>query len=158
MSILFFIYRLFRGTSKSLGRLIAATGIFYTLLLIVSIFTYFFVCNPPEASWSISRRIQPDVKCLDFRSLILSLGIVYAIGDVWLLLLPLRRIWQLQLPVRSRAGLIFVLSLGSGACVGAILKCVFIDGIYNTYDPTCKFSCFLPRTRPYTPLFPNLSK
>jgi hypothetical protein len=138
MSIVAFLYRLVRETPTYLTTTLHATSAFYTLLYIASVLSYSFVCNPISANWSILIRIQPTTHCLDFNNIILIPAILYVVGDFWLLLLPLPTIWHLKLRRGSKYGVLFVLSLGILACVGAIMKVIYLGGLYNTWDPSCK--------------------
>lgn len=58
-----------------------------------------FSCNPIAASWD--KTIQ-DAKCLPFLSTELASGITSVLLDFWTLIIPIPRLWRLQMkPVRK---------------------------------------------------------
>jgi hypothetical protein len=94
-------------------------------------------CSPVPAVWSILIKLEPGTKCLDTTRIISVIGILYAAGDVWLLVLPIPKFCSLKLPWISKLGLLFIMSLGASACVGSVIKVVYLKGLYDTWDPSC---------------------
>jgi hypothetical protein len=136
LSILLFYRRLTPPTAVRMRRLITATIIFFLVFIFVSCSLIIFSCKPLSASWNLDVKILPASHCMSLHKLILALSLVYTVGDIWMLLLPMPMVWKLQLPKRTKIGIIFIFSLGGIACASSVLKMVYIDGVYNTFDPT----------------------
>src|ERR1700709_636993 len=126
MSIVAFLFRLVGKTSHKTRTVLYCTAVFYTLLYAASVLMFSLECSPVSAVWSILLKLDPGTKCLDTTRIISVVGIFYAVGDVWLLVLPIPKICSLKLPWALKLGLLFVMSLGASACVGAIIKVVYL--------------------------------
>jgi hypothetical protein len=146
ISIVFFLARLFSPMNTLKKWLIYGTFAFYTVLVVVSILIFVFACRPISAGWDLAVRVQ-HYQYLDLEAVVLSMGVTYAIGDVWLLVLPIHQVLQLKMSPRKKASVIIVFAFGAIACAGAVLKCAYIPPVFNSYDPTCKcFCCQSPST------------
>ena len=84
------------------------------------------ICIPVSAAWTY---VPPDIKyqgwvdlgpggggvqprCLDEAALAYSTPVINALTDLVVWLLPLKLVWDLQLPRRQKVGLLVVLGMG----------------------------------------------
>jgi hypothetical protein len=140
MSIVAFLYRLFGTISKSMKLLLVFTAVFYSLLLVSSVFAYVFSCFPVAASWEILVRFLPSTHCVNIYAMMVSLACVQLAGDCWLLILPIPLIWRLKLSLPRRIGFGCIMSIGAFACLGAFFKVYGMRGVFDSWDPSCKFA------------------
>lgn len=99
-------------------RLFAVNKPFYTLLyalcgvigayFLVAIFGIIFAYNPVHAQWM---QWIPHTN-IDFKQFLLSIGIVNALLDIIVLLVPQRSVWSLQLTWQRRLLVSLVFMLG----------------------------------------------
>jgi len=72
-------------------------------------FATIFQCVPIAASWDKS----VEAECTDSTAFWYAWCIINIVTDVAILALPVREVWQLQLPSREKIGLLAVFSLGA---------------------------------------------
>jgi hypothetical protein len=136
LSILLFFKRLANRSSRLMDISInVCFGIAAVITLLPLLFTT-FACKPIAASWSIVQYVSPDRKCLDQAAILLALSIIHVVFDFALLLIPIRLIWKVQLPLRARVSLIIMFCFGSLACVFAIMRLLYINQSFNSFDFT----------------------
>lgn len=137
LSITAFLYRLIGRTSRIKRILLHITTILLILQFLNQIFVYVFACKPISAGWDLDVRLT-GYKCDNVPLEIFALAIVYIVMDVWLLVLPIHTVWNLQLPLRTRIGVTWVFTFGIVACAGAIYKTVYVYSVFDSFDPNCK--------------------
>jgi len=69
------------------------------------------------------------------------------VSDFIIFLWPIMPLWQIQLPLAQRLHLITVFAFGVFTCVGGILKAVWVQEYFKTWDTTCESSIFLRRSQ-----------
>ncbi|KAF1812341.1 hypothetical protein P152DRAFT_33130 [Eremomyces bilateralis CBS 781.70] len=134
LSITAFLYRLISPVFKTKRILLHCTVVFIFLEFAITGFLHIFAYKPISAGWDI------DVRLAGFTSINVPLGIfigsiVYLITDVWLLIIPIHTVWTLRLSIWRRIGITWVFAFGSVACVGAILKTIYVYPLFDSYDP-----------------------
>jgi hypothetical protein len=139
LSITAFLYRLLGVASTTKRILLHFTVVFLIIEFLVQIFAYIFACKPISAGWDMEVRLA-GYTSLNLPLEIYILTVIYLLTDVWLFVLPIHSIWTLQLPLRTRIGVTWVFLFAGVACGGAILKTVYVYRVFNSFDPTCKFS------------------
>ncbi|OGM41502.1 hypothetical protein ABOM_008923 [Aspergillus bombycis] len=119
-SLLVFIMRLFptrfiQVAGKSLLLFIAAFTISGTLALV-------FQCRPVQAAYD---KTIPDASCYPTETsyaILMMQGVIMFVLDVMILVLPMRPIWQLQMPLKKRLLVIGLLCVGFTACIAALVR------------------------------------
>ncbi|ORY10943.1 hypothetical protein BCR34DRAFT_614882 [Clohesyomyces aquaticus] len=135
MSIAASLYRFIGLSSRPKRILMHATSLLLILQFLVQVLAYVFAYSPISAGWNMDVRIA-GFKSIDLALEIFVLTIVYLLTDVWLLVLPIYTIWNLQLPTRARVGVLWIFVFGFVACVGAVVKTVFVRRTFESWDPT----------------------
>ncbi|KAK5148889.1 hypothetical protein LTR04_000378 [Oleoguttula sp. CCFEE 6159] len=91
--------------------------------------------SPVEAYWTF-----PPIKgskCLDEGTVTLAAGVINCVADLLVTVLPIPIIMQLQMPIRQRIGVIFLLSLGFIVTIAGVVRTYFIwKSLVNSYDET----------------------
>jgi hypothetical protein len=111
VSILLFYRRLF-GKRKRLQQIVLGFIAFHILFAVASILTYAFMCWPVSAYWDLEQRTN---SCPTFKkalTMYMTLRSVTVTCDIALLLLPMKMVWDLQIPARQRLGLVCLFALG----------------------------------------------
>ncbi|KAE8374064.1 hypothetical protein BDV26DRAFT_284574 [Aspergillus bertholletiae] len=119
-SLLVFIMRIFptrfvQIAGKSLLVFIACFTISGTLALV-------FQCRPIQAAYDKS---ISDYSCYSPQTsyaILMTQGVIMFVLDVTILVLPMRPIWQLQMPLKKRLLIIGLLCIGFTACVAALVR------------------------------------
>ncbi|ORY11144.1 hypothetical protein BCR34DRAFT_514285 [Clohesyomyces aquaticus] len=115
-------------------------------LVIFMLFTFFSLilsCTPIQANWKFELRPPPvgtgTARCLDFptfRAMAMTNTIINIITDVLFAVLPVPMIWTLQVNMRTKISLIFILSLGFFACGAGIVKAPLLFHFFDDIDVT----------------------
>ncbi|RPA86430.1 hypothetical protein BJ508DRAFT_133751 [Ascobolus immersus RN42] len=129
-SILLFYRRLFGPTHPThqllvrilLALLIPATIIFSCLSALM--------CTPIQAAWNPWERAG-TCKDMFYQKFVMAMYATSLAFDVIILLLPLRAVWQLQLPNKQKLGVAVMLLCGSSACIAVIGRIVAFQIIYK---------------------------
>jgi len=111
--------------------------VFLNCFTIACLCTLIFNCNPIAGAW------DPEVRAkgycyskANFRNIGLFNTVINVTTDVMFATIPIPLIWQLQLNLRARISLIFILSLGFFASAAAIVMGVKQAQYLTLEDPT----------------------
>jgi len=166
-SMVFFYLRIF-GTKNAFKITAYATITSIVLWAISVVLETFLLCRPVAFNW------DQTVKgtCGDRNTVYVSAGALNIVSDFMVLALPIPHIWDLQLPLARKLGLVVMFSLGIFITVISIIRLKSLQAISFT-DPTYTLplgllwstlepclgiiNANLPMCRPYlATLFPNL--
>ncbi|PYH98600.1 hypothetical protein BO71DRAFT_316048 [Aspergillus ellipticus CBS 707.79] len=119
-SLLIFIMRLFPTrliniVGKSLLVFTAAFTLSGTLALV-------FQCNPIRAVYDTTISDSTCYPTETSYSILMLQVVIMFVLDVTILLLPMRSIWQLQMPIRKRLLTLGLLCVGFIACIAALVR------------------------------------
>ncbi|KAF2796640.1 hypothetical protein K505DRAFT_202661, partial [Melanomma pulvis-pyrius CBS 109.77] len=117
--------------------------VFLVLFMLFTFFSLVFGCVPITANWNFALRPPPigtgTARCLSlttYRNIALVNSIINILTDIVLALMPVPLIWTLQLNKRTKASLIFILSLGFFACAAGIVKTPLLFHFFDDIDST----------------------
>ncbi|TVY25562.1 hypothetical protein LHYA1_G005763 [Lachnellula hyalina] len=99
--------------------------------------TLIFQCLPVEAAWNFDLKANPKTKCYSpnvFRSIGLFNGAINLFTDFVFASLPIPVIVPLQINLRTKISLIFILSLGYFACAASIVKEYYLSSFFANTD------------------------
>jgi hypothetical protein len=116
------------------------------LAYMVALVAYFFagtvapflLCTPAAASWDLRVLVLDHARCPHRVTAGIAFTILTALSDVVLLLLAVYKVWFLRVSRRTRAGVIFLLSLGGLSVVCFLWRTVYITTAMDLLDATCK--------------------
>ena len=91
--------------------------VFYT----IDTFLVIFECNPRAKSWDDS---VPG-SCFSLHQLGVSSGVINVVSDFAILLLPVHKVWRLQMPWQKKWRILAVFAVGLFGCIAAVLRLVY---------------------------------
>ncbi|KAF2789829.1 hypothetical protein K505DRAFT_377943 [Melanomma pulvis-pyrius CBS 109.77] len=94
-------------------------------------FAIMFQCWPVEANWDF---FNMEKFCIDRRIFLISTAALNSLTDLLVFLWPAKYIWNIQLPVSQRKGLMASFTLGCLVCVAGACRIWYIIVYYNSYD------------------------
>ena len=94
-----------------------ANVVFY----LIDTFLVIFECNPRARAWDDS---VPG-SCFSLHQLGVSSGIVNVISDFVILVLPLQKVWRLQMAWQKKWRVLVVFAVGFFGCIAAVLRLVY---------------------------------
>lgn len=107
LTFLFFYLRVFSAQTKTKHAIIG--GIIFVILINTALFfATVFECSPVAALWDYSI----SGHCIDAKILPYISGVVSSLQDIYVLVLPIRLVWNLNLSYARRVRLIGVFGLG----------------------------------------------
>lgn len=111
LSILLLYRRLFTGTSPaSFLRFVTALATIIVLFWIATTLATIFTCWPIQWSWISS--LSPAPYCFNFNIFWFATGLIEALLDICLIVLPVRMVVKLQMSLKKRISLVAVFMLG----------------------------------------------
>ena len=106
ISVLMFYWRIF--AVKDFRHWILALGIYIVLTGIALVFAFIFQCTPVSYFWTGTS----EGKCVDQLTFYLAAGSLNIVGDVLVIILPLRQVWKLNTSKGQRLALTCLFLLG----------------------------------------------
>ena len=133
LSVLLQIKRIFTTKERTLFWWVIWGSIIGNVLFYAGLFfSYVFQCHPREKIWNSSI----EGHCVDAIGLNLASGILNVISDIETLLLPIWGIWNLQMPMKKKIGVIAVFGVGSIACVIGVVGIYYRVELFREPDFT----------------------
>lgn len=133
--------------NKNYQRFLMGSIVFLVVFTASCAGTLIFNCgSKPQANWDFALRATGEAKCFSNKTFT-NIGIfnssVNIATDVLFAVLPIPIIWNLQVNLRTRLTLVFILGLGIFACVASIVKTVIQAGVLKDPDWTFHDSFFM---------------
>jgi hypothetical protein len=85
--------------------IMTACAVFYTLTTLLTV----FVCTPREKIWN---KLYPGGHCMNYRAIIVSTSFFNIVSDAFILLLPVRTVWKLQIPTKKKIAISLLFGTG----------------------------------------------
>jgi hypothetical protein len=126
MSILFFYRRIF-FVSSGHRKASLALIIISTIWFIVGPIAVVSMCHPIQAYFADGLEI-----CTDWGHMLLPMLAIDAVIDLAILLLPIRMVFKLQLPRKTKVGIAGVFALGGFVMITSIIRMM---NLYYRADP-----------------------
>lgn len=123
----------------TLKLLLTPSTVFLVAFMITCAATIIFACVPIEASWKFELRMNPGTRCFSnetFTMIGLINSSINCATDFLFAILPIPVIIRLQVNLRTKIVLCFILSLGYIACASGIVKAVQQHNFFTVKDPT----------------------
>ncbi|KAK4208919.1 integral membrane protein [Rhypophila decipiens] len=97
-------------------------------------FSLAFICVPAKRFWDISA--NPEGFCHDFLKVFLAVAVTNMLTDFIIFLIPLPSIRTLQLPLKQKLALAFILCLGLLTCIVSIIRLQSLPAAAAAVDTT----------------------
>ncbi|RGP80920.1 integral membrane [Fusarium longipes] len=94
-------------------------------------FAVMFACHPINMSWDIT---VTEGKCVNQPALYFATAAVNIASDVILFVLPLPMVFQLQLPLKQKIGLMGIFTIGSLTVITSIVRMSLLPGMLKSMD------------------------
>ncbi|SPQ21475.1 21ddf509-0fbb-4637-ba98-7ed8b8a61aa5 [Thermothielavioides terrestris] len=136
-SIILFYLRIF--TIGNPRPIVIGTMVVNTALSVGVVLSVAFQCQPVSLFWT-RWDLQHEGHCLPSMPVFWSGAIATMVMDVWVILLPLPYVARLQLSLKKRLGVSFMLAIGVSVVAFSILKFLAVNNIDKASNPTVSFA------------------
>jgi hypothetical protein len=85
--------------------IMSTCAMFYFTTMLLTI----FACTPREKIWN---KLHVGGHCMNYRAIIMSTAIFNVVSDLAILLLPVRTVWNLQIPIRKKIAISLLFGTG----------------------------------------------
>ncbi|CAL3966642.1 hypothetical protein PZA11_003225 [Diplocarpon coronariae] len=132
LGLLLFFLRIF--PSHRLRQLIIVTGFFIILSNFSIMVALIFQCIPVSAFWTNWMYKDPPVKCIDQYAVLEAAAVFGILHSIIILVLPVKTVWQLNLPYRHKANLFVMFSVGFMALTCSFMRLPSIIKLDHSSD------------------------
>ncbi|TEY83161.1 hypothetical protein BOTCAL_0025g00200 [Botryotinia calthae] len=132
LSILFLYKRIF--VSERFIHIVYAHIIVISVWVTIMFFMAMFNCTPVNAFWTY------EGKCFNFEGLTIGYAVVNIVTDVSICILPLSKIWKLQLPIGQKMAVMLIFMLGIFEIAAALMRLMTALFFIGSPDPTWDYA------------------
>ncbi|KAH7015789.1 hypothetical protein EDB80DRAFT_638131 [Ilyonectria destructans] len=136
MSLLFLYLRIFQGPMQ---KLLWCTVTLNALFGILFIFLAIFQCSPISYSWT-GWDGEHEGSCLNMNAIAWANAVISIALDVWMLVIPLQRLWSLNMHWKKKSGVTAMFIVGAFVMVVSIIRLQYLVNLGSsksrTYDHT----------------------
>ncbi|KAG9231474.1 hypothetical protein BJ875DRAFT_406887 [Amylocarpus encephaloides] len=122
------------ATSKRLRIIIWSVMAFVILTSVASVFATIFQCTPIQKAWEVP--MTSHGTCINVNSLFYANAGLDIIHDLIIFVLPMKMLYQLQLPKRQKYALIMVFAVGGFVVVTGCIRLYYLQGAQASQDPS----------------------
>ncbi|KAJ6125370.1 hypothetical protein N7471_012687 [Penicillium samsonianum] len=115
---------------SSFLRIVDGMIVLISVWAIVMTFLAIFNCKPISAFWTT------EGTCLNFKQFAIGYAIVNIISDFAVWLMPIPRVWNIQLPKPQKIALSLIFALGLFDCAAAMARLLLSMLVLGEYDST----------------------
>jgi hypothetical protein len=113
--------------------------IWTTMAVVISTFLAFviaglFQCSPIPFAWD---KTIPGGQCFDVTALFYANAGINIFQDVFIYVLPMKLLWEVQIPRKQKIALIIVFAVGGFVCITGMLRLNSLKTASISKDPTC---------------------
>ncbi|KAJ5513275.1 hypothetical protein N7463_002827 [Penicillium fimorum] len=132
LALLFLYRRIFEHSSFL--RIVDGMIVLISIWAIVMTFLAIFNCNPISAFWTT------EGTCFDFKQFAIGYAIVNIITDFAVWLMPVPKVWNIQLPKPQKIALSLIFALGLFDCAAAMARLLLSMLVLGEYDSTWQYA------------------
>ena len=110
--------------------------IFVSLSCIAACSASIFQCSPIHKAWDITGKVNGH--CINVNALFYANAGLDIFQDALIYVLPMRMLYQLQIPRRQKIALMGVFAVGGFVVITGMIRLNFLKVAQNTPDPSCK--------------------
>lgn len=136
ISLLFFYLRF--AVQKLYRKLIWACIAFVIASAIAFVTASIFQCDPIHKAWDATGTVSGS--CFDITALFFANAGLDIFQDVLVYILPMRMLYQVQIPRRQKIALMMVFAVGGFVVITGMIRLRSLKIAQNTPDPSCKQS------------------
>lgn len=124
------------AVKKPLRIVIWATMGFVIATFVGCVVAGLFQCNPIAFAWD---KTIPGGTCFNVTALFYANAGLNIFQDVFIYILPMKMLWEIQIPQKQKIALIAVFAIGGFVCVTGMLRLNSLKTASVSQDPTCKY-------------------
>ena len=113
---------------------VIATAVTFVIITI-------FQCTPIHKAWDATGKVQGT--CVNVNAVFYANAGLDIFQDALIYILPLKMLYQLQVPRRQKIALIGVFTVGGFVVITGMVRLNFLKVAQNTSDPSCQYSPLL---------------
>ena len=108
-----------------------------TATAVASVTVSIFQCTP------VRKALDSSISgsCIDVNALFFANAGLDILQDAFIYVLPVRMLYQLQVPRRQKIALILVFAVGGFVVITGMVRLNYLKVAQNTPDPSCKQLC-----------------
>lgn len=125
------------AVQRTFRRLVWACIAIVTATAVASVTASIFQCTPVRKAWDLS----VNGSCIDVNALFFANAGLDIFQDAFIYVLPLRMLYQLQVPRRQKIALMLVFAVGGFVVITGMVRLNSLKLAQNTPDPSCKQLC-----------------
>ena len=99
----------------------------YTITCVILLLTQ---CYPIRGYWER----ETELHCVNMHANMIAIGIINTLIDFVIYLWPVQYLWNIQVPLRQRIGLVFVFTCGVLVCVAGVFRLAYLDRYFTNID------------------------
>ena len=122
------------AVQRAFRRLVWACIAVVTATAIASATASIFQCDPIRKAWDIN----VTGSCIDVNALFFANAGLDIFQDAFIYVLPMRMLYQLQVPKRQKIALMLVFAVGGFVVITGMVRLASLRVAQNTPDPSCK--------------------
>ena len=125
------------AVQRAFRRLVWACIAIVTATAVASVTASIFQCTPVRKALDSSIRGS----CIDVNALFFANAGLDIVQDAFIYVLPVRMLYQLQVPRRQKIALMLVFAVGGFVVITGMVRLNYLKAAQNTPDPSCKQLC-----------------
>lgn len=130
------------ATSKSLRRSIWFMMAIVIISAFASLLACIFQCSPIHKAWDTTGLVEGT--CINVNALFYANAGLDIVQDLIIYILPMKMLYQIQIPRRQKYALIIVFAIGGFVVVTGMIRLYYLKGAQNSTDPSCKHLSKIP--------------
>lgn len=134
IAVLLLYLRIIPPNKKYYRYVIYSVMVFIALTVFACVVANIFQCTPVDFAWNKNQQGS----CINQVALYYSNAGLDIFQDLVIYLLPIRILYQLQLPRKQKIALIAIFVVGGFVCVTGMIRLSSLKTAAVTDDPTCK--------------------
>ena len=124
------------AVQRTYRRLIWACMAFVVLSTTACVTGSIFQCNPIHKAWDLTGTVPGS--CIDVNALFYANAGLDIFQDALIYVLPMRMLYQLQVPKRQKIALMMVFAVGGFVVITGMIRLNYLKVAQNTPDPSCR--------------------
>ena len=124
------------AVQKTFRRIIWGCMIFVVISATASVLASMFQCRPIHKAWDAVGQFRGS--CLNVNSLFFANAGLEIFQDALIYVLPMRMLYQIQIPLRQKIALMGVFAVGGFVVITGMVRLNFLKVAQNTPDPSCE--------------------
>ena len=124
---------------------------FVVLSTLACVTASIFQCTPIHKAWDLTGRVSGS--CIDVNALFFANAGLDIFQDTLIYVLPMRMLYQLQVPKRQKIALMMVFAVGGFVVITGMIRLNYLKVAQNTPDPSCRHFLSSSRSRTVSDIF-----